>query len=402
MAFYVHLAIILILAKIFSDISSRLRQPPVLGLLFMGLLLGPSATGMIRSNEIIKVLGEIGAFVLLFMAGLETDIHKMIKEGTLSFTVASCGVSLPFLAGFGLTMLFGFGLPRALLLGTILTATSISVTVMTLWDMRRLDTLEGRTILSAAIIDDVMGIVVLALVSAFIGTQDTHILTSMGKLCLFFLVSIIVGKWVIQPCLHYIKGLKSEQAPLAVAIGLMLIFAALANRCGLAAITGAYTAGLLVGNTLLKREILQGFNVLGQSFFIAIFFVNIGLEASLQSMHGNVLFITLFILAAVLTKVIGCTLAARAFKLPTRESLRIGIGMVPRAEVALAVASIGLSQKIINQTDFSMTVLLCLSTAIITPILLRLAFKEPSPVREFQDVPYYSGTKAQRDKGTNG
>jgi Kef-type K+ transport system membrane component KefB len=169
---------------------------------------------------------------------------------------------------------------------------------------------------------------------------------------------------------------------MAIAIGLMFIFAYLAQQCGLAAITGAYAAGLLVGNTSLKRETLHGFNVIGQSFFIAIFFVNIGLEASLQSIHSSILFVTLFILAAILTKIIGCTLAAKAFRLPTKESLRIGVGMVPRAEVALAVASIGLAQNIINRSDFSMTILLCLCTAIVTPILLRITFKEALPVQE--------------------
>jgi len=382
MPLYIQLAVILILAKIFSDLSSRLKQPPVLGLLLVGIVLGPSVTGIFHSNEVVKVIGEIGVFILLFMAGLETDIRKMAKEGPLSFTVASCGVVFPFLAGFGLTMLFGYGLHKALLLGTILTATSVSVTVMTLWDIERLDTMEGRTILSAAIIDDVMGIIVLTVISALIGSQDAHIMIALGKLLLFFIVSIFLGVLVIRPYLHVTKKLKSDHATVAIAIGLMFIFSSLAEQCGLAAITGAYMAGLLVGNTSLKREVLHGFNVIGQSFFIAIFFVNIGLEASLQSIHSSILFVTLFILAAILTKIIGCTLAAKAFRLPTKESLRIGVGMVPRAEVALAVASIGLAQNIINRSDFSMTILLCLCTAIVTPILLRLAFKEPLPAQK--------------------
>jgi Kef-type K+ transport system membrane component KefB len=386
MPLYIELAVILILAKIFSDLSSRIKQPPVLGLLLLGIVLGPSVTGFLHSSEIVKVIGEIGVFILLFMAGLETDIQKMIKEGPLSFTVASCGVGLPFLAGLGLTLFFGYGLPRALLLGTILTATSVSVTVMTLWDIKRLDTLEGRTILGAAIIDDVMGIIVLTIISALIGSQNAHIMTAIGKLVLFFIISIFMGLLIIRPYLHVTKKLKSDHAPLAIAIGLMFVFAWLAQVCGLAAITGAYAAGLLVGNTSLKREVLHGFNIIGQAFFIAIFFVNIGLEASFQSIHSSVLFVTLFILAAILTKIVGCTLGAKAFRLSNKESLRIGVGMVPRAEVALAVASIGLAQNIITRSDFSMTVLLCLTTAMVTPVLLRLTFKDTIPATEAQEA----------------
>jgi len=376
MPLYLELAIIVITAKIFSDLSSRLKQPPVLGVLFLGIALGPSVTGLLHSNEIIKVLGEIGIFILLFMAGLETDINKMIKEGALSFTVACIGVLLPFAAGFGLTIFFGLGVPKALLLGTILTATSISVTVMTLWDIKRLDSIEGRTILGAAIIDDVLGILVLTVVSAFIGNQSTNLPIALGKLVLFFIIVISTGIFIIKPFFHISKKLQSHQSTVAMALGLMFLFSYLAKLCGLAAITGAYAAGLFVGNTSLKREILQGFDVLGQSFFIALFFIDIGLEASLKSLHGSVLFVVLFIAAAILTKIIGCALAAKACRLSTRKSLRIGVGMVPRAEVALAIASIGLSQQIITKADFSMTVLLCLTTAMITPILLRLAFKE--------------------------
>lgn len=378
MPLYIELSIVLILAKIFSDISSRLKQPPVLGLLFVGIILGPSVMGLLHSNEIIKVLGEIGVFILLFMAGMETDIQKMRKEGALSFTVASSGVVIPLIAGFSLAILFGFDISKALLLGTILTATSISITVMTLWDIKRLDTKEGRVILAAAIIDDVLSIMVLALISAFIGNKNISLLTSIGKLALFFVVSIPLGLFVIKPYIHFTRKLQSHQSTLAIAIGLMFVFVYLAEQCGLAAITGAYMAGLFVGNTALKREVLQGFDMIGQSFFIAIFFVDIGLEASLRSLHGNVLFVALFLLTAVLTKIVACALAARAFKLPNKTSLRIGVGMVPRAEVALAVASIGLAQNIINKADFSMVILLCLTTAMVTPPLLRLAFKETS------------------------
>lgn len=394
MSLYLQLALLLILAKIFSDLSSRLKQPPVLGLLLLGIILGPSVTNFFQSNEIVKVLGEIGVFILLFLAGLETNLHKMKQEGILSFMIAICGVSVPFLTGLGLTLLFGQSLSRGLFLGTILTATSISVTVMTLWDLGKMDTVEGRTIISSAIIDDVMGMIVLTIISAFISSNHTHaathaatyaathavtpIFSSLGLLVLFFLLVIPLGLWVIKPSINYSKSLKAHQAPVAIALGLMFIFGTLAEKCGLASITGAYMAGLIIGNTssfALKKEIIGGFDVLGQSFFMAIFFINIGLEASLKSIHGDMLFVGLFIIGAILSKIIGCGLAAKAFKMPCRQSLRIGIGMVPRAEVALAVASIGLSLSVINRADFSMVVLMCLCTATITPILLHLTFR---------------------------
>ncbi len=379
MNLYLQLAVLLILAKISSDLSSRLKQPPILGLLLVGIILGPSVTNLIPSNEIIKTMGEIGVFILLFMAGLETDLNKMKKEGAISFTVASCGVSIPFLSGLGLTLLFGYNLPKALMLGTILTATSISVTVMTLWDIKKLDTLEGRTILSAAIIDDIMGILVLIFISAFIGNGQVTFFNSVSKLVLFFLISVLAGLLFIPACMKLSQQLKSNQSPMATSLGLMFIFACLAQYCGLAAITGAYMVGLFIGNIgnfHLKRELLTGFDTIGQSFFMSIFFINIGLEAQLKSIKGTIPFVILFILIAILSKIIGCTAGAKAFNLSMPESLRIGLGMVPRAEVALAISSIALAQKVIDQADFSMIVLLCLSTAIITPILLHLAFKE--------------------------
>jgi len=340
----------------------------------MGIILGPSVTGWIHPNETVKILGEIGVYILLFMAGLETDIHKMKREGRTTLLTASLGVTLPFFAGLLLCHLWGFSLIKGLLVGTILTATSVSVTVMTLWDMKRLDGTEGRIILGSAIIDDVFGVLILTLILALFGKGGPSLWVSLSKLVLFFVASFALGLF-IGPIMHYSERLRADKSLTAISFGIMLLFAWLARVCQLATITGTYMAGLMIGLTTLKQKVLSEINTIGQSIFIPLFFITIGLEAQLSSVAGYLLFGVLFIALAILTKIIGCgTGAWLGGRHSLKECTRIGIGMIPRAEVALAIASVGLAHSIITKTDFSLTILLCLTTALITPVLLRISF----------------------------
>ena len=367
------LAVVIFLSKIVSHFCEKIKQPPVFGLLLTGLILGESGFKLLRSNEVIEVFSEIGAILLLFMAGLETDIAQVRKEARISFTTAIWGVVLPFFFGFCIARSFGFEVNKSLFLGTILTATSVAITVMTLYDLKKLETIEGRTILSAAVIDDALSVILLAFVLSLIG-KETRIFISFAKMIIFFVVASFLGFFLVRRSYKFSKRLRASRATIAIALSTVLFFAWFAKSMGIAEITGAYLAGLFSSREM-RREVMRELEAMAHGLFVPVFFTNIGLKAQIHKISGNVLFLICFILIAIMSKIIGCGLGAKIAKLPAKTSLRIGVGMVPRGEVALIIASIGLSKNLIGHFEFSLTVILSLVTAIFTPLLLRLLFK---------------------------
>lgn len=377
-------ALIIILAKIGSHLMSRLKQPPVLGMLLLGILLGPSGFNVVRTNETLKTLADIGVIILLFMAGLETDLERMRREGSTSILTASGGVVLPFICGFLLPMAFHFSISQSLMLATALTATSVSIPVMTLFDLDRLRGPEGRAILGAAVIDDVMAVLILAFTLGLVSGK-TRILLSFSKIFLFFLISCALGFFVFRKIIDLTMKLQANQALLAVALGILFIYASGADLAGMAPITGAYLAGLFLGRTPVRRRLLGGMDTIGHALFISIFFVHVGLQAKIELVEGRYLFLVLYILVGILSKFTGCGLGAKLGGLQLRRSMRVGIGMIPRGEVALAVTSIAMSRGLIGAPEFSSTVLLVLVTAFITPPLLKWSFAKRVELRESEE-----------------
>ncbi len=369
-----HLAVIIILSKLASALGYKFRQPPVLGMLLLGLILGPSGIGLIQADIVLKSLAKIGVIILLFMAGLQTDIPQMRRVGKSSLLAASGGVLIPFLLGVSLSLAFGYNLTTGLIIGTILTATSVSVTVMTLMDMKQLKSNEGTMILGAAVLDDIMAIILLTFILGFAGDSSNLWLT-LSKMVIFFLLSLSVGFFLFGRIMRFATRLHVSEGVVAISLGIAFLNAWSAEYAGVAYITGGYIAGLLLGRTLMKRRILAAMETMGQSLFIAIFFVEIGLEAQLRGLNGGYLFVFLLLFVAVLGKIAGCGLGGRLSGLKPIGALRVGIGMLPRGEVALVIASIGITNNLIGQTEFSGTVLMVVVTAIVTPILLKLAFK---------------------------
>lgn len=377
--FLLHLAIILITAKYVTALAIKFKLPPVLGMILAGILFGPSALDIVKTDIVIKWLAKLGVILLLFAAGLDTDINQMKSQGKVSFLTATGGVILPFLLGFFTSRFFGFGNFTATLIGTVLTATSVSVTVMTLIDLKQLHSLEGTTILGAAIIDDVIGILMLTFVFGLHGGENTIIL-SIAKIFAYFIVSFLFGFFLFKPIIRFTKRLNVESGVVAVALALCFFFAWAAEKAGMAEITGAYIAGLFLGQTRFKRTISEGIETLGQSFFVAIFFINIGLETHLENISGNSLFIILIIFFAITGKIFGAGTGAKIGGFSLEQSKRIGVGMVPRGEVALIIASMALTEGIFTQTEYSTTVLVVILSALITPLLLKLTFKEKKEV----------------------
>lgn len=368
----IEIALIIILSKVFSDLASRVKQPPVLGMLILGLLLGPSGFHIITPNEVINTFSEIGVFILLFMVGLETNIKP--KEGKIASVIAVNGVLVPFLLGFLAGLLFHRSLPQSLVLGTILTATSVSLTAMTLMDIGKLSAVEGKIILTAAIIDDVIGIVFLTIILCVLGIAVSPWITIL-KLIGFFFAAYLVG-FLFLIVFGWAERLKAREAILAISFAMMLIYAFMATNLGVASITGAYIAGFILKRTKYKKIILSGMDTIGHSVFICFFFVDMGLKTNLITIGENYLFLIIFILCAIGGKIGGSLMGTTLTHLKLKRGIRVGIGMVPRGEVGLAIASIALSQGLIQQADFSSAVVMVIITALITPVLLKWSFRE--------------------------
>ena len=383
--FLLILAVILLSTKVFGLISERVHMPQVVGALLAGVVLGPSVLGLVEETDFLLKTSEIGVILLMFMAGLDTDLEELKKTGLASFVIALIGVVVPLIAGTGLYLVFfpDMGEPlhmlKALFIGVVLTATSVSITVETLREMGRLKGKVGTAILGAAIIDDIMGIIVLTLVSAM--TDPTvQPIAVLGRIAAFFILVVIVG-FVMYRLFRAITNEWSNHRRIAIyALSFCLILSFVAEHYfGIADITGAYFAGLILCNLLEAREYInKKVNILAYMFFSPVFFASMGIKTELDGMTGSLLIFSFALLAvAIITKIVGCGLGAKFMGFNWSDSLSIGLGMVSRGEVALIVAQKGAQVGLIDSSLFPPIVLVVIVTTLITPILLKLFMKSP-------------------------
>lgn len=394
----VALSIIIAIAKLAGSLSAGIGQPPVFGKILAGLILGPSLLNMLgwpifqphgaeiapALGEVIHDIAEIGVILLMFIAGLETDIKGVMRVGNNAFWAAAGGVILPMGFGAWFSRFMGFPWRESIFIGTILTATSVSITAQTLMELGALKSKEGSTILGAAVIDDVMGIIVLSLVVAFaINPPQGGSLTSnfssiailLIQISLFFIISILVGIKFFEKILTYAIKLTASQALFAIALVICFMYAWAAEYLGkVAAITGSYIAGVLLTRTKYFKEIETSAKIFAYPFFVPVFLIDIGLRANARELGGDIIFTIGIILIAVFTKAFGCAGGSLLTGFDLKESTRVGIGMISRGEVGLIVASYGLTHAIIARDIFSAMVLMVLVTTLVTPILLRLVF----------------------------
>lgn len=374
---FLDLAVIIFLSKILGAISRKFRQPPVIGMLLLGVILGPTVLGLIKPDEIIIWIGKVGVLFLLFEAGIETDIRQIKRDSKQALAPAIGGVLLPFGLGFGLSFFINNSIAQALIVGVIFTATSVSVSVMTLLDLGKLKKIEGRVIVNAAIIDDIVGILLLTVIfgiTANVSEGSSMIFLSLGKIVLFFVLTILGGFFILKPLFLNLKKLLLDNVVVSLAVAVLMLYAWIAEASGLAAITGAYFAGLFVGQTEFKNNVQIGISSLGKSFFVDVFFVGIGLEFNLFDVQTEPLILIAFVLFAILGKILGSWAGSRINGFDNVRSLRIGIGMVPRGEVALIVANMALAKQLISSDMLSATILMVISSAIFTPIMLKFSF----------------------------
>ncbi len=376
-SFLVLLAGLLIAAKVAGWCSQKLGMPAVLGQLVIGILIGPSLLGLVHSNSLIEAFSNIGVIILMFIAGLETDTKQMRQVGKVAFLSASMGVVLPFVAGTAFALALHQSPATSLFLGTLLTATSVSISAQTLKDLGKLTSKEGTTILGAAVIDDVLGLLVLSAILAF--TLGQNPVWSILKMVLYFPIALFIGRYLFPLLSHWLPRLLALEVRLGFVLALVFLYAWSAESLGsVAAITGAYIAGVLMSNTDMREWVHDGMSKLGYALFIPIFFVGIGIQATFQGMWGNPFLVWLslgLIGIGIATKVVGCGIGALFGGFNLDQSFKVGVGMISRGEVALITASIGLQAGLINSELFSATVLMTIVTTVVTPPLLKLAYK---------------------------
>jgi Kef-type K+ transport system membrane component KefB len=378
------IAIIILAAKAGGYIAVRLRQPAVLGELLVGLILGPTLIDLVHlpfvSNpellqEEIADLAALGVVFLMFMAGLEVELSEMLRSGRASALSGTIGVIVPLFMGAIVALPFGHTDQAAWFIGIILTATSVSISAQTLLELGVLRTREGLTLLGAAVVDDVLVLVVLSIFLALNGS-DESIGAVLIKMLVYLALSGLLGWFVLPRVVTWIDRQPISEGLTAVVLCLILVFAWSAEVMGgLAAITGAFIAGVGLGRSALREKIETKMRPITYGFLVPIFFVSIGLEADLRAIAGTLLpFLSVLFIVAIVSKVIGAGFGARLAGLTNAESLRVGVGMISRGEVGLIVAGIGVQQGIISSEMFTMVVVLVLLTTLITPLLLRWVF----------------------------
>ena len=401
--FLFDIALILMSTKLLGLLTKQIKLPQVVGALLAGLLLGPACLNILHETDFIIQLAELGVIVLMFTAGLETDINELKKSGKASLIIAILGMIIPLAGGFILASIFNKGgisdasaLPflQNIFIGIILTATSVSITVETLKELGKLSTRAGNAILGAAIIDDILGVIALTVVTSATD-PNVSIAVVLIKIVLFFIVGGLAG-FLFSKFME--TSMRRSKMDLRRFVILSFVFCLILSYCaehffGVADITGAFMAGLFLSNAPRKHYIMNRFETTAYMLLSPIFFASIGIKVVIPEMTPALItFSIALVIIAILTKVLGCALGAKMCKYSTTEAIQIGTGMVSRGEVALIVASKGASLGLMGSIFFGPIVIMVVITTVITPILLKIVFSNKE--QETNCVPVYERTTA--------
>ncbi len=376
------LAIIVIFAKVFGIIARRCKAPQVVGEIIAGLLIGPSILGLVEQTDFLTQMAEVGVVLLMFSAGLETNLKDLMKTGPIAFLIACAGVFVPLFGGTLLYMGFYGAAPwgsehfyKAVFVGVIMTATSVSITVQALKELGKLKGKVGTTILSAAIIDDIIGIIVLTFVIGF-KNPNSNPGDVVISTFLFFLAAIGVGfvLYIVFKKLDT-KYPHTRRIPI-LSLALCFAFSYAAEKWfGIADITGAYVAGIILCSIQDSEYIDEKIDINSYMLFGPVFFASIGLKTSIDSIDSSIILFTVgFVIVALSMKIIGCGLMAKLCRFNWKDSLKIGVGMMTRGEVALIVSQKGLSVGLLTPVYFTSVIFLIICSSIATPIILKLLY----------------------------
>lgn len=413
-SYLLDLAIILLCTKFLGLLTKRVQMPQVVGALLAGLLLGPAGLGILSETSFIHEVAEIGVIVLMFCAGMETDIKELKASGKASFVIALFGVLVPLAGGYFCAFFFNRQEMIAsdasasiflqnIFIGVILTATSVSITVETLKELGKLKTRSGNAILGAAIIDDILGIIALTIVTSM-ADSSVNIVMVLLKVLAFFVFAIVVGILFYKGYKKWVDGAKKElHRHTIVAFVFCLLMSYVAEAVfGVADITGAFIAGLIISNVERSEYLQTKFDTVSYMLLSPVFFASIGLRVVLPKMNAAIVwFAVVFTITAIVTKIIGCGLGAKLCGYQNDQAKRIGIGMISRGEVALIVASKGSTLGLLGSEFLGPVIIVVVITTIITPILLKVVFcsgeKTIEPVKAEEEIKsYYENAEEDR------
>ncbi|MED4447133.1 cation:proton antiporter [Bacillus thuringiensis] len=372
--FFFQIALILLSTKLAGDLSVRLGQPSVLGKLIVGIVIGPAVLGWIENSELLTQLSNVGVILLMFMAGLETDLEELNANRNSSLAVALGGIILPFVGGYVSGLVMGMEQGNAVFLGLLLCATSVSISVQTLRDLGKMKTRESTTMLGAAVFDDILVVILLAFAMSFLGTDDVNLTMVILKKVVFFASIILIGWKGVPAIMRWLSPLRVSESIVSAALIICFSFAYFGELLGIAGIIGAFAAGIAISQTNYKHEVEKKVEPIAYAMFVPVFFVSIGMNITFDGIGNQIWFILALTVIAVLTKLIGCGFGARITGFDAKSSAIIGAGMVSRGEVALIIAGTGLSSGLLAQDYFTAIVIVVILTTMITPPMLKYTF----------------------------
>lgn len=376
------LAIILISTLLAGHMSKRIGMPAVIGQLLVGIILGPALFGVLHENSFIHTFSEIGVVLLMFIAGLESNLTLLKKYFKPSLVVAVLGVIVPMISMYGMSLAFGISQLESLFIGVIFAATSVSISVEVLRELNVLESKEGTIILGAAVVDDLLAVIILSVLTSLFGAQlaaasSTHMSLGLSLLlqALFMVAVYFSVKWIVPFVMHLSRR---SLVPYASAITSLIIcfgFVWFAEAVELSAVVGAFFAGIAISQTPYKEEINRHIEPIGYTVFIPVFFVSIGLSMNLASLNQHILFITILTVLAVFSKLIGSGLGARWMNNSPQGAYTIGAAMISRGEMALIIAQIGYNAKLLSELYYSEIIFVIIITTVLAPLILKHAVK---------------------------
>lgn len=379
MAYIGQIAIILVATLIASFISNRIGIPAVLGELIVGILIGPALLSWISPTNFIKQMAEIGVILLMFAAGCESDLDLLRKYFKPSMLAALCGMVLPIILIAPLGIYFGMVPLHAIFLGVVFAATSVSISVVVMKELNFTQNREASTILGAAVVDDILAVIVLSIMMSFASQGQIDLVSLTKQLLiqvLYFIGLVIVVKWLTPIIFRVTTMLQVQYATVITALIIAFSLAYLAEVVGLSDVVGAFFAGVAVGQTEYRHKINLAIEGIGNSLFMPLFFVNIGLSMTFTNFLGQLGFIISLVIVAVLTKIVGCGGAVKLLGFDWPSSLIVGTGMVSRGEMALIVAQIGLTSHLMSATHYSAVIMAIIITTLLSPLLLKKAISQ--------------------------
>lgn len=414
--FLLLLAVIIAAAKAGGWLSLRFGQPAVLGEILAGVVLGPSllnvfAWPIFRGTDLpiaVSHLANLGVIFLMFIAGIETDLARMRRVGGAAVSAGTAGVIIPLLLGAGVALVFGASSDRAVFVGLVLAATSVSITVQTLIELGRLQSKEGTALLAAAVVDDIIAIMALSVFIALRGAGGTGlggVAQTVFQMAVYLVAAIVLGTAFLGRLVKRARRLPVSEGLLATVTVALLVYAWAAEGFGhVASITGAYIVGVLIARAGFREDVEHRLRSFAYAILVPVFFISIGLQTDARTLTtADLPFATMIIVAAVGGKIIGCGGGAMLSGFTAPEALRVGVGMISRGEVGLIVASIGVRARLLTERDFAVMVFMVLATTVVTPLLLRASFPRPRrPLTEAQAITAVMGEERDEETSARG